>query len=111
MIGFIKRQIRRWKARKQLEREVDPQVFLTMAREIRELAQLAARTCPPDRTSKDRVSKIISEMDRLEDLTCRPEFKKLPTEKRVLLKQGLHESRDQLLEAIDSAPASTMTIQ
>lgn len=111
MIGWFKDKIETWKAQRKLAKQVDPQNFKRMAHEIRDLALLASQLNPRDRDMRQLIRNILVEMERLSDLAERPEFKRLSTGKRLLLKQGLKESREQLLESIESAPSPTETLQ
>lgn len=111
MIGWLKDKIEAFKAQRKLARQVDPYEFKKAAREIRDLAILAVQLNPRERDIQKLVRNVLVEMERLADLADRPEFKRLSTGKRLLLKQGLKESRDQLLESIESAPAPTRTLQ
>ena len=111
MIGWFKDKIETWKAQRKLAKQVDPQNFKRMAHEIRDLALLASQLNPRDRDMRQLIRNIIVEMERLSDLAERPEFKRLSTGKRLLLQQGLKESREQLLESIESAPSPTETLQ
>jgi hypothetical protein len=101
MIGWFKRKIETAKAHRKLARQTDPRNFKRLAIEIRDLALLASQL---NRS-------IIVEMERLSELADRPEFRKLSTGKKLLLRQGLQESREQLLESIESAPSPTQTLQ
>ena len=111
MIGWFKDKIETWKAQRKLAQQVDPHNFKRLAHEIRDLAILASQLNPRDRDIRELIRNVLVEMDRLSDLTERPEFKRLSTGKRLLLKQGLKESREQLLESIESAPSPTETLQ
>ena len=111
MFRWIKDKIERWKAQRKLARQIDPRTFKTMAGEIRDLALLASQLSPRGKDIQTLIRNIIIEMDRLADLADRPEFRRLSTGKRLLLRQGLLESREQLLESIESAPAPTERMQ
>ncbi|BCS90296.1 hypothetical protein [Pseudodesulfovibrio sediminis] len=111
MFGWLKEKIEAFKAQRKLAKQVDPYTFKKMAGEIRDLAVLAAQLNPRERDIQKLIRNVLVEMDRLSKLVDRPEFKRLTTGKRLLLRQGLKESREQLLESIESAPAPTQTIQ
>ncbi len=111
MINWLKDKIETWKAQRKLYRQVNPRNFKRMAEEIRELALLASQLNPKGQEIKKLIRNIIVEMERLSEYADRPEFKKLSPGKRLLLQQGLKESRDQLLESIDSAPSPTEKLQ
>ncbi len=111
MFGWIKDKLDALKAQRALARQVDPYEFKKAAREIRNLAVLAVQLNPRERDIQKQVRNILVEMERLAELADRPEFRRLSTGKRLLLRQGLKESRDQLLESIESAPSPTQTLQ
>lgn len=111
MFRWLKDKIEAYKAQRKLAREIDPRAFKTMAKEIRDLAVLASQLSPRNKDMRQLIRNILSEMERLCDLADRPEFKRLSTGKRLLLRQGLIESREQLLESIESAPSPTDTLQ
>jgi hypothetical protein len=111
MTGWLKNKITDWKAQRKLTREIAPRNFKQTAQDIRSLAVLASQLNPKEQRIRQLIKNILVEMDRLSDLADRPEFKQLSTGKRLLLRQGLKESRDQLLESIQSAPSPTETLQ
>lgn len=111
MIGWIKDKIETFKAQRKLARQIDPRSIKELALEIRDLAVLASQLSPRGKDIQKLIRNILSEMDRLSELTDRPEFRKLSTGKKILLRQGLLESREQLLESIESAPSPTETLQ
>ena len=111
MIRRLKDKVEAWKAKRKLEREIDPRSFKRMAKDIRDLAVLASQLGHDRGDARDLVRNVIGEMDRLDKLADQPEFRKLSTGKRLLLKKGLMESREQLLESIESAPSPTNTLQ
>jgi len=111
MFGWFKEKIEGYKAQRKLAKQVDPYALKKMAMEIRDLAVLASQLNPRERDIQKLIRNVLVEMDRLAELADRREFKRLSTGKRLLLRQGLKESRDQLLESIESAPSPTQTIQ
>lgn len=111
MFKWIQQRWKSWRAYRKLIHEVDPSNFQKMAGEILELAQVAARVCPPGQELCEQITNIEREMSRLGEMAIRPEFKRLSTGKRLLLRQGLEESKEQLLQAIGTAPATTRTLQ
>lgn len=108
-------KLRHWwgqiKARRALSREVSPKNIRAMAEEVGELARLAAHVSPITPEMHDLIDRIREEMDKLGHLAGRPEFRKLSTGKRILLRQGLLQSREQLLQSIDKAPSPTQRLQ
>lgn len=111
MFKWFKDKIEAYKAHRKLARQIDPSQFKKTAREIRDLAVLAAQLNPREKDIQTLIRNVLVEMDRLADLADRPEFRKLSTGKKLLLRQGLQESREQLLESIESAPSPTQTLQ
>lgn len=111
MFGWAKEKWKSWRAYRKLIKEVDPKNFQRMAVEIRELAELAAQVCPYTEDIRDQIVNIQKEMDRLSNMVGKPEFRRLSTGKRLLLRQGLEQSKEQLLQAIESAPSPTEVIQ
>ncbi|MDD3313247.1 hypothetical protein [Pseudodesulfovibrio sp.] len=111
MFKWLKKKKEAWDAKRKLARQIDPRQFKRMAGEIRDLALLAAQLSPDGKDIRQLIRNVITEMDRLSELADKPEFRRLSTGKRLLLRQGLLESREQLLESIESAPAPTHTMQ
>lgn len=111
MLGWIKEILENWKAQRKLASQIDPRNIKIMAQEIRDLAILASQLSPRGRDIQSLIRNILTEMERLSELADRPEFRKLSPGKRILLRQGLLESREQLLESIESAPSPTERIQ
>ncbi|GAB7024318.1 hypothetical protein [Salidesulfovibrio brasiliensis] len=108
-------RIRNWwgqhRARKALSREVSPLGIRTMAEEVGELARLAAQVSASTPELIQLTEQIKDEMEKLENLTAQPEFKKLSTGQRILLRQGLLQSKEQLLQSIDKAASPTHRLQ
>jgi len=111
MIHWFKEKIETWKAQRKLARQIDPRNFKQMAEEIRDLAILASQLSPRSEDIRKLIRNVVNEMDRLSELADRTEFRRLSTGKKLLLRQGLLESREQLLESIESAPSPTETLQ
>lgn len=110
-MGWIKDKIQGFKAQRKLAKQIQPQNFKRLAQEIRDLAVLASHLNPQSKDIRKLIRNVLTEMDRLSELADRPEFRKLSTGKKLLLRQGLQESREQLLDSIESAPSPTQTIQ
>lgn len=100
-----------YKARRALAREVSPKNIRAMAEEVGELARLAAQVSASTPDMLALTDRIQSEMKNLEELAAKPEFRRLSTGKRILLRQGLLQSKEQLLESIDKAPSPTERLQ
>ena len=104
MKGWLGRLMQGLRERRRLAGEIDPASFRTLARELRELAELAERLWPQHPKFLAKIKRIQSEMAQLDELTARPEFRRLSTEKKLLLRESLIQSRDQLMETVKTAP-------
>ena len=112
MFGWIRKRWESRRAYKRLLRDVDPRAIRELALEIRELARTAEQVCTGNEPERmDRIRNIQKDMDRLDGLTAQSEFKHLSTGKRLLLRQSLLQSRDQLVESLHHAPTATEIIQ
>lgn len=100
-----------FKARRALSREVSPTGIRSMAEEVGELARLAARVSASSPELIELTQQVQVEIEKLEALTAQPEFKKLSTGQRILLRQGLLQSKEQLLKSIDKTASPTQRIQ
>jgi hypothetical protein len=110
-LGWLRKRWRDWRTWRRLAREAHPRKILDLTREIREMAALAAQVCPREEAVQSRIQAIQTEMDRLAGHAGRPEFHRLPAGKRILLRQGLLQSRGQLLETMQAAPTPTRLLQ
>lgn len=97
--------------RRRLSREIDPQAFLELAAELHDLAEAASKLWQQEPEFSARVRRIKSDMDQIAALAARPEFKRLPAERRLELKKSLADSRQQLLDSMYQAPPPTTTLQ
>lgn len=111
MIGWIREHWRRFARRRRQTVETDVRSFRDLARELRELAAIAARVWPDEPEFQGRIRKIRAEMDQLDDLTTRPEFSRLPLKKRVELRESLLVSKTRLMDTVSTAPPPTMRPQ
>ncbi len=82
-----------------------------MAGELAELAELASKVRPEEQAFLLKVRRIRQEMLDLERMTSRPEFRLLPSKKRLELRENLLSSREQLLKNLSEAPVVTATRQ
>lgn len=110
-LAWLARRWRDHRAYRRLIAEADPRTILRMSREIRALAEAAAQSCPGEELLQSRIRSIQDEMSRLGRLAQRSEFRRLSPGKRILLRQGLTQSREQLLETLQTAPAPTRLLQ
>lgn len=111
MLKWFKNKYESFQAQRKLAREIQPKKIKAMALEIRDLALLASQLNPSGKDMQRLIRSVLTEMDKLSELTDKPEFRKLSTGKKILLRQGLKESKEQLLETIESAPSPTETLQ
>lgn len=91
--------------------EIDPAAFRDLARELRELSLVAERLWPQQHRYYVKIKQIQSEMDQLDKLAAKPEFRTLSAQRRLQLRKSLISSRDQLLETVQSAPSPTARLQ
>lgn len=92
-------------------RAIRPKEFVLLASDLRLLAESASKIRHPEPEFQSRVKRIQDEMRQLEQLADRPEFAKLPREKRLELRKSLILSRQQLIEYMQDAPSPTDVIQ
>ena len=107
MFSWLARTIRQALLRRRQVRDTLPGAFLDLSRELRELAQVASRVWPQEQRFQDRVRSIREEMDQLDLLTAKPEFRRLSVQKRLKLRESLLHSKMQLMDTISTAPAPT----
>lgn len=108
---WLKRKIAELKKRRILARQIDPEAFRELSAELKELAEKASKLWLEEPACQARIKRIKSEMEQLEKLTAKPEFKRLSPKKRMELRQSLYQSRDQLLESMHQAPSPTSRLQ
>lgn len=111
MLAWLRTRWRALLARRTATRQIAPETFRHMAAEVGELAGVAGRVGPQDQEFQARIRRIQAEMVELTILAGRPEFRDLPEEKRLALRQSLLDSRDQLLETMHEAPSPTSLLQ
>lgn len=111
MLTSIKKWWGRLRERYFVSRQINPESFRDMAGELRDLAKAAGRFWPQEHTFQEKIRRIQAEMEQLDRLASRPEFRRLSPEKRLQLRRSLMQSREQLLESVQSAPAPTRLLQ
>jgi len=111
MIDWIRRKWRAYRQAKIREAELNPSGLLRLAEEVRALADAASRVCPPERRLQSRIRAIQTEMERLTGFAATQDLRRLPTEKRQILRKGLVQSREQLLRVMGQVPAPTKLLQ
>lgn len=111
MFNWLRNLLEERRTRKRLERDIHPDSFLRLAEEVAELARVAARVCPEQHELLARIETIQKEMDGLAEMAAKKEFAKLSAGRRILLRQGVLQARDQLLSSMQAAPAPTDRLQ
>ncbi|MFP5223523.1 MAG: hypothetical protein ACLGSA_14625 [Acidobacteriota bacterium] len=111
MFAWLTRSIGKALNRRRVARETAPKAFQDLSRELRELAEIATRVWPQEATFQDKIRSIRDEMDQLDELTAKPEFRLLPLKKRLELRESLLHSKTQLMDTVSTAPPPTMRPQ
>lgn len=110
MLKWLKHKWLKFIAQRRLAREIDPMVFKAIAKEVKDLTRVV-ESCARERMSIDRIEQIRGEMEQLEQLTSKPEFKRLPPERRLKLKESLLQSKKQLMDSVNTASPPTNLLQ
>lgn len=97
--------------RRRLGRDIAPESFRELAKELTDLADVAEKLWPAKPKLQEKIGKIRSEMAQLDRLAAKPEFRKLSIERRTALRKSLMHSRDQLMETVQTAPSPTDRLQ
>jgi len=111
MWAWLLAKIRAVAEYRRVAREIHPEAFRNMAGELAELAELASKVRPEEQAFLLKVRRIRQEMLELKRMTSRPEFRLLPSKKRLELRESLRSSREQLLKTLSDAPVVTTTRQ
>ncbi len=111
MLEWLTARLEALRDRRRRAREIRPQAFRMLAAELQELAGLALRLTPRHHKFYNKIKRIQREMDHLNTLVSKPEFKRLSPQKRRELRESLIQSREQLIETVKTAPAPTSTLQ
>jgi predicted nuclease with TOPRIM domain len=88
-------------------RQTDPKTLLELSHEVRALAEAVNRFWVDEPQFRDRLRKVEQEMQILEEIIRRPNFRLVSSEKRLQLRESLLESREHLLEAVKEAPTAS----
>ncbi|GFK94647.1 hypothetical protein NNJEOMEG_02494 [Fundidesulfovibrio magnetotacticus] len=107
MFSWIVKRFKNLVSLRRQARDTAPAAFLDLSREMRELAEIAARVWPEEPAFQERVRGIREEMDQLDQLTAKPEFRMLPLKKRLELRESLIHSKTQLMDTVSTAPSPT----
>lgn len=107
MFRWLKRTIRKALSSRRASLDTAPRAFQDLSRELRELAEIASRVWPGEPAFQTRIKSIRDEMDQLDALTSKPEFRSLPLKKRLELRESLLHSKTQLMDTVSTAPPPT----
>lgn len=107
MFSWLSRGIQKVFSHRRMHRETNPKAFRDLSRELRELAEVASRVWPDQKSFQNRINNIREEMDQLDELTSKPEFRLLPLKKRLELRESLLHSKTQLMDTVSTAPPPT----
>ena len=107
MLNWLKHTWNSLLTRRHMARDTNPRAFQDLSREVRELAEIAARVWPREPSFQQKIQNIREEMDQLDELTAKPEFRLLPLAKRVELRESLLLSKTQLMDTVSTAPPPT----
>lgn len=88
-------------------KQTDPRALRELSREVRALAEAVNCFWIDEPQFRDRLRKIEQEMQILEEIIERPNFRLVSPEKRLQLRESLIESREHLLEAVKEAPTAS----
>ncbi len=107
MFSWLSRNLRSLFTRRRQYRDTNQKAFQDLSRELRELAEIAARVWPEETVFQNRINNIREEMDQLDELTSKPEFRLLSLKKRLELRESLLHSKTQLMDTVSTAPPPT----
>lgn len=111
MLRYLRSKWAQLWASRARRREIAPESFTMLTKEILELAHLLEKIRPADQELGIKLSRLEQEINHLQTLVGNRSFKKLSAEKRIALKKNLIFSRQQLLEAMGAASPPTERIQ
>jgi hypothetical protein len=111
MFAWLRAKWRALAAWRRMARDIHPDTFRSMAGELVDLAELASKVRPEEQAFQLKARRIRQEMAELARMTERPEFRMLPSKKRLELRESLLSSREQLLQTLSDAPVATTTRQ
>ncbi len=111
MLNWFKTKFNEHRERRRIARQIEPESFRTLARELRDLAVIAQRLWPRQHKFYAKIKRIQTEMEQLDKLASKPEFRRLSPQKRMQLRESLIQSRDQLIETVQTAPSPTSMLQ
>lgn len=107
MFQWLKKAWKRFQEYRVLARQADPRALRELSREVKDLAEAVSRFWSDEPQFRDRLRAIQKEMQTLEEVLERPNFRLISPEKRLQLRESLIESREHLLEAVKKAPTAS----
>ncbi|MGD9610897.1 MAG: hypothetical protein AB7U59_15950 [Desulfovibrionaceae bacterium] len=107
MFAWLRAKWRAVAAWRRVARDIHPDTFRAMAGELLRLAEVASMVRPEEQAFQLKARRIREEMQELARMTERPEFRSLPSKKRLELRESLLSSREQLLQTLNDAPVAT----
>jgi hypothetical protein len=107
MLGRLKKAWINLQNQRSIAKQTDPRALLELSREVRALAKAVNRFWVGESQFRDRLRKVEQEMQIIEEIISRPNFRLVSSEKRLQLRESLIESREHLLEAVKEAPTAS----
>lgn len=107
MFKWLKASWQKHREDRNLAKEIDPRSLCDLSREVRALAGAIDRFWFDEPIFRDRLRLLEKEMEMLEEMIRRPDFRKVPLEKRIQLRDSLIESREHLLATVKEAPTAS----
>ncbi|TVQ97728.1 MAG: hypothetical protein EA399_12625 [Desulfovibrionales bacterium] len=107
MFSWVKQRWAQYRERQEIAKQTNPEALMDLSREVRALAEVVNQFCVNEPKYRDRMRKVEYEMQVLEEIIERPNFRLVSPEKRLQLRENLIESREHLLEAVKEAPTAS----
>ncbi len=107
MFSWLKHIWTKYRDDQEISRQTRPEALLDLSREVRALAAAVNRFCVNEPQLRTRLKKVEREMQMLEEIIERPNFRLVTPEKRLQLRENLIESREHLLKAVKEAPTAS----
>ena len=111
MIRIFRQFLHKWRTKRALNQALSPAAFRSLASEMISLATAATQMENEDKQLKETVTRILREMEDLQELTGQRKFSRLSREKRLMLKKQLLISKKNLIDRLQSASPPTDRIQ
>ena len=110
MFDKLVRAWRRWQERRRLSRLSSPQVVRELASELAHLSRLAECAMLSGQDPSP-LRRLREEMEALSAMTGKPEFLRLPPERRAAICEQLRRSQQFLIAAMQNGPPPTDRVQ